>query len=88
MNLTVTTPAKMMAEKRISSVCLTSLSSKKSTGFLEADEFEFSTIDGGVVTYDAGASAISRGAGIFIGDYFVGITENYELVSNQPFVRY
>ncbi|AKD04161.1 hypothetical protein PKOR_15045 [Pontibacter korlensis] len=48
----------------------------------------YATIDGNMVTYHAGSSAVSSGSGIFIGDYFVGIAENYESISITPFVRY
>jgi hypothetical protein len=61
--------------------------SSKMTAFFDEEDIEFSTIDGDVVTFDAGSDAVSSGSGIFIGDYFVGITENY--TSQQvPFVRY
>ncbi|WP_276497009.1 hypothetical protein [Pontibacter litorisediminis] len=48
----------------------------------------YATIDGNMVTYHAGSSAVSSGSGIFIGDYFVGLADNYESVSLTPFIRY
>lgn len=54
----------------------------------EDEEFNFSTIDGNVVTYYDGASAVSNGAGIFIGDYFVGIVDNILSSCNIPFIQY
>lgn len=54
----------------------------------EDECFSFSTIDGGVIAYNAGAKAIDNGAGIFIGEYFVGMSDSYQSISNLPFVRY
>jgi hypothetical protein len=48
----------------------------------------FATIDGNMITYHAGSSAVSSGAGIFIGDYFVGLADNYDSAFITPFVRY
>ncbi len=54
----------------------------------EEETFDFSTTDGGMITYNAGTKAIDNGAGIFIGDYFVGVSDSYHTISNMPFVRY
>lgn len=54
----------------------------------EDETFDFSTTDGGMITYNAGTEAIDTGAGIFIGDYFVGLSDSYHTISNMPFVRY
>lgn len=58
-------------------------------GMLPDDEpTGYATIDGNMVTHLAGSDAVSNGAGIFIGDYFVGIADTYQSVSITPFVRY
>jgi hypothetical protein len=88
MNCTVNPLAKRMANNRYGKACLALLSPAKKTNVQEEEVFDFSTIDGGVITYNAGAKAISSGAGIFIGDYFVGVCESYQSISNLPFVRY
>ncbi|WP_125185499.1 hypothetical protein [Botryobacter ruber] len=49
---------------------------------------EYSTIDGRVITHTACAHAVSNGSGIFIGDYFVGLTESNTLFGNTHFIRY
>ncbi|WP_460879105.1 hypothetical protein [Pontibacter rugosus] len=43
----------------------------------------YATIDGNMISHHVGSDAVSNGAGIFIGDYFVGITDNYESASNS-----
>lgn len=66
---------------------LTTLSSSKNN--LQEDEaVEYSTIDGEVITSVAGTSALEKGAGILIGDYFVGILESFSGLSSRPFLRY
>ncbi|MBD1395883.1 hypothetical protein H9Q13_01795 [Pontibacter sp. JH31] len=57
-------------------------------GHQEEDSMEYATIDGEVVTCIAGASALEKGAGIMIGDYFVGILESLSGLSSKPFLRY
>ncbi|GAB3199587.1 hypothetical protein ABID22_002383 [Pontibacter aydingkolensis] len=86
-NCTVTPLAKRMANNSYGKSCLPLSSPAKKTNMQE-EVFDFSTIDGGVITYNAGTKAISNGAGIFIGDYFVGISDSYHSISNLPFVRY
>lgn len=54
----------------------------------EEEPAGYATIDGNVVTHIAGSDAVSSGAGIFIGDYFVGIADTYQSISVTPFVRY
>ncbi|MBF9254884.1 hypothetical protein I2I11_16395 [Pontibacter sp. 172403-2] len=61
--------------------------SKKATP-TEEEKAAFSTIDGSVITFNAGKNAVSNGAGIFIGDYFVGVADHFLSISNTPFVRY
>jgi hypothetical protein len=52
------------------------------------EKFGFSTIDGHVVNHLEVSQAISSGEGIFIGDYFVGSSNDNNPISNLPFVRY
>ena len=51
------------------------------------DKQEFATIDGGVIDYQACEQAVSNGAGIFIGGYFVGVMEYTQCYSQQTFMR-
>lgn len=51
------------------------------------DLVEFATIDGGVVDYYTCEEAVSNGAGIFIGGYFVGVTEASQCYTQQTFLR-
>lgn len=48
----------------------------------------FATIDGNLVTYHDGSTAVSSGSGIFIGDYFVGLADPYDSVNITPFILY
>ncbi|WP_347158606.1 hypothetical protein [Pontibacter chitinilyticus] len=65
------------------------MASSASKKTLQEEELTaFSTIDGSVITYNAGTHAVSNGAGIFIGDYFVGVTEQFLSICNTPFIRY
>lgn len=52
------------------------------------EEGSFATIDGGMITQDEVNHAVNRGAGIFIGNYFVGISETYQCYINSPFGRF
>ncbi|WP_299823354.1 hypothetical protein [uncultured Pontibacter sp.] len=87
MNRTLNPFAQHPATNCYGNACIT-LSTAKKTQLQEEEVFDFSTIDGGVITHNAGATAISNGAGIFIGEYFVGVSDNYQSISNLPFVRY
>lgn len=60
----------------------------KKQALKEEEKAAFSTIDGSVITFNAGTNAVSNGAGIFIGDYFVGVADHFLSISNMPFVRY
>lgn len=61
----------------------------KLTAALEEDVLRFSTTDGSMMTYHAGTNAVSNGAGIFIGGYFVGVTDDSVLAGNHmPFIKY
>ncbi|NEM97450.1 hypothetical protein [Pontibacter burrus] len=53
---------------------------------MPADVVDFATIDGGVIDYYACEQAVSRGAGIFIGGYFVGVTEFSQCYEQQTFM--
>jgi hypothetical protein len=52
------------------------------------DFFGFSTTDGRMVTFNAGQHAISKGAGIFIGEYFVGLVDSYFADAAMPCIKY
>lgn len=52
------------------------------------DLYGFSTIDGSMVSFNAGTSAINNGAGIFIGDYFVGFADSQCADTAMPFIKY
>ena len=55
----------------------------------EEDLPGYSTIDGGMVAYQSGANAVSAGAGIFIGGYFVGVADEDALTGgNMPMIKY
>lgn len=54
---------------------------------IEEEPAGFATIDGSMVSHHSGANAISNGAGIFIGDYFVGFADNYQSISLAPISR-
>ncbi|WP_242918511.1 hypothetical protein [Pontibacter liquoris] len=56
--------------------------------YQEEEMTDFSTIDGGVITYNAGTKAVSSGAGIFIGDYFVGVAEHFHMINTPAYIRY
>jgi hypothetical protein len=52
------------------------------------NEDSFDTTDGGMITMDQVNNAVDRGAGIFIGNYFVGIPDSYKCYINSPFGRF
>ncbi|MCX2740773.1 hypothetical protein [Pontibacter anaerobius] len=88
MNSTLNPSPKKLAEPCLVKAALLPCSTT-TKAYLQTDEpVGYATIDGNVVTYHAGSSAVSNGAGIFIGDYFVGLADNYESVSITPFIRY
>lgn len=63
--------------------------SSKSYVAVEEEMLRFPTTDGSVMTYHAGTNAVRSGAGIFIGGYFVGVTEDSLLTENHmPFIKY
>ncbi|NDK55988.1 hypothetical protein [Pontibacter fetidus] len=51
------------------------------------DLMEFATIDGGVIDYYACEEAVNTGAGIFIGGYFVGVSDFSQCYPQQTFMR-
>ncbi|PTX14252.1 hypothetical protein C8N40_11299 [Pontibacter mucosus] len=87
MKSTLNPSPKQLAERCIVQSVLPGIPCIKTT-LQEDEQVGFATIDGNMVTYHAGSSAVSSGAGIFIGDYFVGLADNYESVSITPFIRY
>ncbi|MEJ8755741.1 hypothetical protein WG947_01925 [Pontibacter sp. H259] len=56
-------------------------------GVFTEDLMEFATIDGGVVDYYSCEQAVNDGAGIFIGGYFVGVTDTTQRYVHQPSLR-
>lgn len=49
----------------------------------------FSTTDGSMVAYKSGANAVSAGAGIFVGGYFVGGADSNAFSDeSMPFIKY
>ena len=87
MNTPLQSVSQQAAEMSYTGKSRSSKSSKKNH-FSEDEKAAFSTIDGSVITFKAGASAVSNGIGIFIGDYFVGVTDHILSSCNTPFVRY
>jgi hypothetical protein len=49
---------------------------------------ELSTVDGGIVSQSARSAALKKGAGLMIGDYFVGVTTGADLLFSQPLIVY
>jgi len=67
---------------------LSAYPSSSKTPVVEEEAVEYSTIDGEVITSKAGTNALKIGAGIMIGDYFVGISESISGFGNTPYLRY
>jgi hypothetical protein len=74
------------AEISYANSCLPLYSNTK-VDILEEEGTDFSTIDGDVVTYTDGADAVNNGAGIFIGDYFVGKSDSQQAVCTIACIR-
>ena len=87
MNISANSAAAYASETFGSNVSVFSFPSKAGASSSE-DLYGFSTIDGSMVTYNAGTHAISNGAGIFIGDYFVGLADSNYADAAMPFIRY
>ncbi|WP_377489192.1 hypothetical protein [Pontibacter toksunensis] len=67
---------------------MVSASPKVNTG-IEEGMLSFSTTDGSMVAYRSGANALSAGAGIFVGGYFVGGADDSALSDeSMPFIKY
>lgn len=82
------TPSNLsIADNGFANACLASLFGKHDS-FLEEEVLDYSTIDGGVIASNTGRSAVDSGAGIFIGDYFVGVIDSFISSCNIPYVRY
>ncbi|MFT2011476.1 hypothetical protein ACMA1I_22590 [Pontibacter sp. 13R65] len=54
----------------------------------ETESVGHTTIDGSVLNYMACEQAVNNGSGIFIGEYFVGITENTNAFNHMPLLHY
>jgi len=76
MNTSATTFRLHALESFDMNLALAYSASKPETSY-EEDQFNFSTIDGSVMSYSAGTTAVSSGAGIFIGGYFVGVSDDF-----------
>lgn len=82
------TPTKSATENSYGNARLSLPATTVKVNLPEEQELDFSTIDGGVIAYNAGTKAINNGAGIFIGDYFVGVSDCYQSIGNTPYIRY
>lgn len=80
---------KLNSKKLLAENSTTQLAETESTYYAASEEDgTYATIDGGMITRDEVDLAVNRGAGIFIGNYFVGITESYQCYINSPFGRF
>lgn len=88
MNTTVHKGTQKLSESCYKSACLSAIALLKA-GTQEEEHVGFATIDGNMIHHVEVASAVNKGAGIFIGDYFVGFADNYHSISlTAPFIRY
>lgn len=88
MEITAKKLTQHMAESCYKSACLSALALLKADT-MEEDLVGYATIDGNMVHHVEVASAVNNGAGIFIGDYFVGLADSYHSISlTAPFIRY
>jgi len=88
MNVTVNHSTKNLADSCYKSACLSALALLKA-GTQEEELVGYATIDGHMVHHVEVTSAVNNGAGIFIGDYFVGLADSYHSISlTAPFIRY
>ena len=88
MNTTLHQSSQMLTESCYKSACLSAIALLKA-GTHEEEHVGFATIDGNMIHHVEVASAVNNGAGIFIGDYFVGFADNYKSISlTSPFIRY
>ena len=88
MSITATKPTQYTADDSYKSACLSAIALLKA-GMQEEELVGYATIDGHMVHHVEVASAVNKGAGIFIGDYFVGLADSYHSISlTAPFIRY
>lgn len=88
MNTTVHQSTQKLVESCYKSDCLSAIAALKA-GTHEEEHVGYATIDGNMIHHVEVASAVNKGAGIFIGDYFVGFADNYHSISlHTPFIRY
>jgi hypothetical protein len=57
-------------------------------GIPELNDLELSTVDGGIVSQSARFAALKKGAGLMIGEYFVGVSTGADVLFSQPLVVY
>ena len=88
MSITFTKPTQHTADDCYKGACLSALTLLKAD-MQEEEPVGFATIDGHMVHHVEVTSAVNKGAGIFIGDYFVGLADSYHSASvTAPFIRY
>ncbi|MFD3003620.1 hypothetical protein ACFS7Z_24905 [Pontibacter toksunensis] len=87
MNTSAKTTHARATESFGSNIPVFSLPSKAGASYNE-EQCGFSTIDGSVLAFNAGKNAINNGAGIFIGDYFVGLADSHFTDTAVPYIRY
>lgn len=64
------------------------LENRVNAKILRVEEVEISTVDGGIVSQSVRSAAMKKGAGLMIGDYFVGVTTGADFLFSQPLVVY
>ncbi|MCJ8167435.1 hypothetical protein MKJ04_21520 [Pontibacter sp. E15-1] len=88
MNVTFTASPQKTVGNCYKSTCLSAIATLRA-GTQEEELVGYATIDGHMVHHVEVASAVNNGAGIFIGDYFVGFADNGHAISlTAPFIRY
>ena len=88
MNISATSFRPVALDSFGGNLAMASFISKPDAAFDEG-QFNFTTIDGNMMPYNAGTNAVSSGAGIFIGDYFVGISDDSMFSGNSmPCIKY
>lgn len=55
---------------------------------LRVEDLEISTVDGGIMSQSVRLAAVKKGAGLMIGDFFVGVTTGADFLFSQPLVVY
>ncbi len=88
MNVTVSASPQTTAVNCYKNICLSATAVLRQ-GTSDEELVGYATIDGHMVHDIEVANAVNSGAGIFVGDYFVGLADNYNGISlNAPFIRY